>query len=77
MKTTRVIISGVSLVVDYAPLSDTHAEIVSVWTDSGIDDIKHLLRDDVISSIRVACVKQERKEAEFLRRCEDREAMDP
>lgn len=76
-KSVRLMVSGVPLSVEYVANSDTHAEILRVWPDAGLDDIKELLASDVTNSIRVACVKQASQEADFLRRCQEQEAMEP
>jgi len=77
MSTAHLTVAGVPLSAEYTANSDTHAEILAVTPEGGLDDIKSLLASDVINSIRVACVKQARQEAEFLRRCQEQEAMEP
>lgn len=71
-KTIRVSVAGVPLSVEFNG-STTYAEILRVYPDEGLDDIKALLAPDVSNSIRVACVKYERAEREFLRRVEEQE----
>ena len=77
MSTAHLTIAGVPLSVEYEAGGETHAEILRVWPDSSLDDIRPLLASDAINSIRVACVKHARSEREFLRRCEEQEAIEP
>lgn len=72
-KTAHITVAAVPLTVEYVAASGTHAEIIRVWPDSGLDDIKDLLAPDVTNSIRVACIKHERSEIAFLRRVEEQE----
>jgi hypothetical protein len=72
-KTVRVTVAAVPLLVEYVAPTSTHAEILRVWPDSGLDDIKDLLAPDVTNSLRVACIKHERSEIAFLRRVEEQE----
>lgn len=73
MSTAHLTIAGVPLSVEYVANNDTHAEIMRVWPDQGLDDIAPLLAPDVTNSIRVACVKHARSEVAFLRRIEEQE----
>lgn len=73
MSAAHVTIAGVPLSVEYVANSDTHAEILRVWPEEGLDDIKGLLAPDVTNSIRVACIKHARSEMAFLRRIEEQE----
>lgn len=78
MSTTHVTVAAVPMTVEYIAPSETHAEIVRVWPEGGLDNIHPLLAQDVINSIRVACVKHAREEAAFRRRCcEEQEAVEP
>ena len=72
-KTAHITVAAVPLTVEYIAASGTHAEIVRVWPEGGLDNIHPLLAQDVINSIRVACIKHERSEIAFLRRVEEQE----
>lgn len=73
----RITVAAVPLMVEYVVVSETHVEIVGVWPEGGLDDIKALLAPDVTNSISVACIKHARSEADFLRRIEEQERLDP